>query len=723
MGSPLFDPWLLTRDLTQHLTVSALIVLADLVTGAALLRMLRRPLPAPLRAATALALGSGLNALILFWLGMAGWLTPYAPLAVTAVLGVAGAAAARRSVFHFLGAFKTRAALPWAALLTIPFLLHLADLATPVMEFDSTMYHMRAARHYRETQSLAYHGGIRFNAHPQLNVLLLLRQWSILGDDGAAKLVNLEHALLLLLVLVYAARELRKKNGWIPGALFLLSSPMLMWVSKIEYADLALAAYFGVAAALLFHSLRRGADLAVPAGLVLGLAASVKLQAHVLAACVGLGFGLASLLRGNGIRATARTLAILGLMAVVCCGGWWLRSWVATGSPAYPFFLPRHPDVAALLLNDAHLGLGRDWKAFLLLPWRMLVGPPGAFGDTFVFGAPGLLLLAAAAFHRRRPPPEVLFLIAAMGACLLLWFFKSQSMRYLMGVLPMGAILFLWLLPRRIPVLVTAVLALLALHATVQTSTCLRRGLLPAQRQQTLAAALPDYSVARELNRYASPADSTYLLFCEQCGYYVHSRTWGDWFGERGYSWLADGTRSADDVLKRLREAGFRWLLVSRDRARPSASVFGWDFANSAFLRPDLELPGARAIYSDRAFAVFQIAGPPVTPRPVESVLNRRLPAPRLSALIPDRTRAGEPFNVQPDRSAALAVTGENLFRGSLVRFQGELMETTAGPDHRALSAIIPRRLFERPGVYPVTVEHGDGTPSNILSLTVSAAP
>ena len=57
--SPLFDPWLLARWLTQSLALSSLILLADLVAGSAIIRLLerrtRRALPAALRAATAVA--------------------------------------------------------------------------------------------------------------------------------------------------------------------------------------------------------------------------------------------------------------------------------------------------------------------------------------------------------------------------------------------------------------------------------------------------------------------------------------------------------------------------------------------------------------------------------------------------------------------------------------------------------------------------------------------
>ena len=99
----------------------------------------------------------------------------------------------------------------------------------------------------------------------------------------------------------------------------------------------------------------------------------------------------------------------------------------------------------------------------------------------------------------------------------------------------------------------------------------------------------------------------------------------------------------------------------------------------------------------------------------------RPLPAPRITALYPDKVEAGRPFNAQPDGSSALSVVGENLFRGSKVRFNGELLETAGGDDHRSLSAIVPKRLTAAAGVCSITVEQGGGTLSNALPFTVIA--
>jgi len=401
--SPAFDSWLLARWLGQNLFASSLVFLSDFLIGSAILHALERrgwggPPPA-LRAAASLVTGLGLAGTFLFWLGMAGWLLPWAPLALTTAAGLAGAfllhrRRAWRWAFGFVRVLKPASGQGWvvaalALLLAVPALLYLADLLMPVVEFDATLYHMTAARQYRESHSVAYDGGLRYNAQPHLNVLMLLRHWSILGNDAAAKMVNLEYGLMLWLVLIYAAREMGWKSGWMAGALFVASSPVLSWVSRQEYADLPLAACAAVAGALLFHRIRRRVGHPLAIGLALGTAAAMKLHGHVLAACLLAVFATVSLVGRRGFWSTVRVSAIASVVVAAVCAGWWVRSWRSTGSPAYPFFVKGHPEVARMVEHDRSYGRGRDLKAFLLIPWHMQVGPPAAFADAFTFVRPG----------------------------------------------------------------------------------------------------------------------------------------------------------------------------------------------------------------------------------------------------------------------------------------------------------------------------------------------
>src|SRR5262249_10594908 len=142
----------------------------------------------------------------------------------------------------------------------------------------------------------------------------------------------------LLLVQVFGwARErgLPRDWAWIGGAM-VAGVPTVVEVAGRGYVDLALALYVTLAirpGARWWRPEERGSLGA--AALALAFALAVKLTA----AFVALGLGLLVLLRRRG-AAVGRVAA--GLAAVV--GGvalgapWYLRTWVRTGSPVFPFF-------------------------------------------------------------------------------------------------------------------------------------------------------------------------------------------------------------------------------------------------------------------------------------------------------------------------------------------------------------------------------------------------
>ncbi|MCL5744148.1 MAG: glycosyltransferase family 2 protein, partial [Acidobacteria bacterium] len=381
--SPLVDGWLLVRWAVQSYFLTLLIILADLAFGLASVRMLFRPaawrLPPALTAAVALALGSGLASVGMFMLGLAHRLNERSVLALTGSMALAGIVGidwrralrwtSRFSLTLRVSSTNRKLALT-VLLLTLPVIaFHAADLMMPVLDFDSTMYHMRAARLYHETGSIPYHDGIRFNAQPHLPVLLYLRHWFLLGNAGLAKLANVEFTLILVLVLVFAARALRWRDSWILGLLFMGASPVLCWSAKTEYADFAMTAYFALGAMLIWRQFQHPrSDLALPAGLALGFAGACKYQGLVLAAAACAAFLLAAVVARMPRRQVLRTVGMLALGVLLVGAAWWLRSWINTGTPFYPFFTPAgsSEDARGLFEVNKVYGPGRTLAAFLL---------------------------------------------------------------------------------------------------------------------------------------------------------------------------------------------------------------------------------------------------------------------------------------------------------------------------------------------------------------------
>ena len=642
-------PWARTAALVEHtlmMSLGALLVaVIDFLFGWTALRLLLRgrrlSLPAPLEAAAALALGLGLSGTILFGLGIAGQLHRSSVLVLTALQAAAGIwvlsrKRERRRAFLWLAALRPARGnrLLVAAILAIlspVAVLHLFDLLHPVTAFDSANYHMAAAKIYRETAALSFLDGIRFNGQPHLSVLLYLRHWLLWDQDFAAKLVNLELELILLLALVYAAREIRWRDGWILGALFLAAMPALAGIASVEYAELAVAAFAAAGCAVLFHQVRRAgrpgeSRLWVVAGLLFGFAAAAKHTGAALFACAIFGY-LAPRVFSRSLKAERfRAVGVLGLAGFFPVSIWWARSWIHTGTPFYPFWqtlhYPEGPappyDLGAVYRVDHSLG-GIAQTFFGLVR-----GSQDVFHDPAAFGIalPLLLLVAAAAaltrFRARGPrraTSGVGVLALAAAAYLLLWSVTAPLYRFATPLLFTAAIGFLSCLRaigyRRQLAIVPAMLLIGGiLHSVPATSFTNSMRLPPpvnrAEREAVLLAALPFFPAVTALNRVADRQDRVYILNVERARFHIDSTAYGDWFERHSYSWLWRGASSLSEAFDKLRRAGFRYLLANHRQVAPNARELS-GARIEALTAHSAAASGAEVIHVDQTYLALKL--------------------------------------------------------------------------------------------------------------------
>ena len=631
LRSPDFDALLLLRWSVQCLAISLLIFLADYLLGAGLLYTLSRRyellMPAPLRIALSLGLGNGLGGLLVFGLGAVRRLTPAMATIVLVASAIAGAVLLWRQSGGFRWAVRPfRALRPTGislALLVLfaPLLaLQELDLQMPVLEGDSMLYHMASARWYAEHHALAYHPGIRFNAQPQQTVMLYLRHWLITGEETQLKLVNWEYLAILFCTLLGGVRLLGARRLAPAAILLVLASPVFCWTTKMEMADLGMTTYLTLGVVLLLRALRQPSWIWCGlAGLMLGFAGASKLQGLVTVA----GFVLVWLaLTGFGgqwkVRELMRPAAWLAAGIALPGVGWWIRSLWFTGSPAYPF-LSGSPEAKALFAVSMRYGLGHDALALLTLPWHMFNKKPYIFADPYIFGFPMLILVlvgfAAVWRTRARVSPAVLFLLGGFLAYFSFWFFTGQVMRYLASMLPVMALLLASALValrlRQVRWWAIAPLALVAILAAATPSRMLLHGVLSpvtdGQQAVVRVTALPHYRAVRALNRLAHPRERVYLWFCEDARFHVRATSYGDWLGDYSYQWLGRGATSTQQMLDRLRGAGFKYIMVDRDRAKQGGVSYRNDFLRSAFVLDEGTSGGAELVIREGRYRVFKI--------------------------------------------------------------------------------------------------------------------
>lgn len=617
VSDPAFQPLLIFRYALQCLLLSLPMALADYLLGRGIVARLSPRLHGPLRRAVELALGMGLAGTGILLFGLFGRLTGKGLVAFTVLEALAGVLLARprmpRLPARYLLAFAP------ALIFLVPFV---SDLMLPVLDYDSNMYHMASARHYKEVGRIAYQEGIRFNAQPHLSVMLYLRQWWMLGDAGAIKLMNLEYLAILVLLFQWAARRFRVRGGaWVAAALA-FGSPIFGFSIRTEYADLALATWLvcGVALVVRYGRRARPVELLL-AGLVLGLCGATKLQGLVVVACFLFADALLDLVYRRNLMATLQRGLLLGAGTIAVGLPWWIRSYRHTGSPFAPF-LTDSPDVAALFQVNKGYGVGFDLLSFLRLPWTMISVPPEKFADLFRFGPSCLVLLVlgvVALVVQRRAIDRGTWL-ALLGSLLFTvsWFRTGQVMRYEACLLPVWGLLALSALSRlrwRSAWVVALFLPLLV-YSSVLTSSMVRFGLAPPvtwpETQSTLNAVLPYYRATRALEAVVKPGERVYLWFCDDAKFYVPGVAYGDWFGTYTYGWLGNVNQpnpihDLPTMLGRLKGVGMKYVLVDRERASKGGTIYGGAFLSTGIVKPFVPIPGVQVLFDDGRHIVFRL--------------------------------------------------------------------------------------------------------------------
>jgi hypothetical protein len=109
----------------------------------------------------------------------------------------------------------------------------------------------------------------------------------------------------------------------------------------------------------------------------------------------------------------------------------------------------------------------------------------------------------------------------------------------------------------------------------------------------------------------------------------------------------------------------------------------------------------------------------PADPLAAHEPMSDRTGSPTVRELVPARTRAGEPFNRQPNGASALAVACTDADPDGVVVFGATALKTTFGSP-RLLTAIVPEHLLARPGAYDVCIRQ-NGVESNRLRFVVEA--
>lgn len=479
-------------------------------------------------------------------------------------------------------------------------LLQLVAALAPATDYDGLAEHLAQAQQYvmaGRIIPLWHDHHSQFPAMLQMYYLLA----HALNVPEAAKLYHWGFGVVALLATLVAGRRLLGPAAGAYGAMVLATTPAFAWLMGVAYVDLATTACSIVALLLLCLWLReRDQTSLLVSALAIGVAAGTKMQALALLGVLVMAVTIAA----NGRRQRLRTAGVYLGLAVAICLPWYLKSWVWTGNPVYPFAyglfggkmwsadraegyrasqlqfgsgeMPPGEELAQMSpLRRTFVGPRAPLK-LLLAPVNLMLEPkqftvgPGAFG-AFACDSPGPLYLALLLpMLLLRRPRAVGWLMLVFAPLWVWWLMSMQLARYLLPSLALIAPAVGWAaaeaesrggLLRAATKVAMGVWPVMALGLmVVYVAPQVRPALGLEAPHEYLSRSLEVYPPTHYLDQTAPPA-AVVALYGEPRGYYLQRRhIWG----ERGHSALIDydAVHGTEDLMAEYRRLGITHVIA-----------------------------------------------------------------------------------------------------------------------------------------------------------------
>ena len=334
-----------------------------------------------------------------------------------------------------------------APLVVMLIVLFVLALSPKVIGWDADTYHLTVPKLY-----IAHHGFCRipFNVYSNwpLNIELLYGLAMLLKDYVLAKVLHFGFAVLTIVALCKCcAHHGRALAGLIAAALFLANGVVLQEI-PIAYVDIAVAFFLLMAFVFVMRYLDTSRPLhLVMAGLCCGVLAGIKLTGVFGLVCMAALYVVDALAKRRPLKRCCASAVLLVVPFMALAGPWYIRSWLLTGNPVYPFLYDYfggpewNVELSRQLMDwQRSIGMGRSIVDYALLPFRVIL--KGGMGYESFDGriSPAwivLIPLSVVLGMKDKLARRALFVALVY---FVMWALSSQQMRLLIPVLPLLAI-------------------------------------------------------------------------------------------------------------------------------------------------------------------------------------------------------------------------------------------------------------------------------------------
>ena len=576
-------------DTLFALGLLALILLLSGCLGGSVLRHLRlRDLTRLEQAIFAVPVGLGILAYGVLALGLVGLLRPGPILVWLAAVAVWTSVACRCPVGNLSGLSPGVEGAPRESKGFEKWLLIVGGLIAascvlqalaPPWTYDALMYHLQGPRLFLQAGRLTPLPDV-WQANGPSTIEMLFTIGLAFGSDSFAGLVHLAYGALFVLGTYALGRRLLGRRSAGVATAFILGGGGLAFWAGMPYVDIGWALYqFLAFYALLVWSKTRERCWLVMAGLLMGWALGSKYLA--LEGVLISGLWLLWQDRKVRLRNVLTDGALFAATALAVAAPWYIKNWLWSGNPVYPFLVGGPgwdaERLGALMLYLNSFGAGRGVGQLLLLPWNVYA-KSAKFSTFVIHENPGFLLPLALLYPFLRRDRELDSIAGWAGLSLVAWALGSQQTRFMLPIYPALSVLSAFVLTGLVsrirsvrkarewlPRVFIAVPTLAVLYTQVLVLLSVRPlavviGL--ESKDSFLRRGLADYAALQVVVQTLSPEDRVLMMWDGQ-GYYCDARCIPD-TDQSAWTRLASSMPDPRLLASELRAQGITHLLFSR---------------------------------------------------------------------------------------------------------------------------------------------------------------
>lgn len=461
----------------------------------------------------------------------------------------------------------------------------LTDALSPPLWWDEVAYHLAVPKIYVQHHRIVYISFIPYSNWP-MEAEMLFTLGLLLRSETLAHLLEWSAFLLVCWSLYLAGKRFFSPQVGLLAAVLFSATPMALSLAGTGLIEPTLTLYVFLATIYYLDWIEtQKREAWILSAVFGGLAASTKLNGALIPLTIGTLIATLTFKQTRSLKSAFILFLSFGSISFAVVAPWYLKSWLHTGNPFWPFLLEilggrdwdllgteyllgfiRKPNLPMTLTN----WLGGLWH--LTFDYQKFGSSQVRLGVLYLLLLPlGIPAILLENMPRRRMLHQVSLLALIYYT---LWFLQTHQSRFLMPTTPVFAVLaaygVTWLseVGKKQSGIIQCglILLLLSTHWFFNPSA---RGLISDRweylsgridRDGFLSSRVPGYAVFAYANEYL-PEDAYVLLALYECrGYYLDRRyMWANPISQRALR--LEQFATSDELSDELRARGFTHIL------------------------------------------------------------------------------------------------------------------------------------------------------------------